>query len=929
MRARISDSIKKLYQFQISFKLYKVKLSPGTKLQRYEIQALIGQGGMGEVYLANDSELGRPVAVKVLNQSDDFEKLRRFRQEAKTISSLNHPNILTLYEFGQHEELHFIVSEYIKGETLREVLNKNDLTLAEILDIAVQIGNALAAAHEPGIVHRDIKPENIMILPDGYVKVLDFGLAKLTNLGKMLQSSPDAPTASVIHTQSGLIMGTVNYMSPEQLRGQEVDQRTDIWALGAVLFEMLTGRQPFTGASVSDTIAAILSQPAPPIAQDALNIPAELEKVVAKALEKQKEDRFQTAKEFVQALKNLRNYFLSQNALTLDEVSSPSVPPPNKNKSVAIKNYSELISKKPKKRFIILFAIIGLIFAGIFLMFILSRKNIEEAPAQIKTNRLSTNGNTTSAVMSPDGKVIAYVQSEGGKYGLYVRLTDETAVNEIIAPTSSAINNLTFSPDGNSIYYTKFEGDSGGTLYRTPYMRGSPQEILKDIDSPISFSPDGKEFAFIRAKPDRGVNWIVISSVDGTNQRILTEKTSPEFFIKNVRESLAWSPDGKMIACPFGKTSSDGDSMSIIGINVATGEETRLTEKSWARVGRVVWTKDLNKLLFTAADFGSDLYQIVQLTRPDGKTKNITSEISDYFNISLNKDSNRLLATIYDKNSSISTSFLPQINQIRRLAGGGYDGIGGVAWTADNRIVFVSIESGNPDIWVMNADGTNRRQLTFEKSDDEHPVVSKDGQTIVFVSSRTGTPHIWRMNFDGGDLKQLTDKGGESFPQITPDGRFVIFSSQNNRRRTLWKVPVDGGAAMPLTEKQSHWSAISPDGKMIACLTRGDNHTDQMMLAVVSAETGEFLKTFVFSGDASPSLPPTIRWTPDGKSIAYVDTVEGVSNVFAQALSGGAPKRLTEFSTDRIFSFDFSGDGKNIVFARGVLRNNLVLIENF
>jgi TolB protein len=229
----------------------------------------------------------------------------------------------------------------------------------------------------------------------------------------------------------------------------------------------------------------------------------------------------------------------------------------------------------------------------------------------------------------------------------------------------------------------------------------------------------------------------------------------------------------------------------------------------------------------------------------------------------------------------------------------------------------------------MDADGSNRRQLTFDASRDESPVVSRDGRNIVFVSSRTGTSHIWRMNFDGGELRQLTDKGGEAFPQITPDGKFVIYSSQNNRRWTLWKVPVEGGEAQQLTQKLSHWSAISPDGKMIACLTRGDNHTDPMMLAVVSAETGSFLKTFDFAGDASPSLQPTIRWTPDGKSIAYVDTIDGVSNVFAQALSGGAPKKLTDFSADRIFSFDFSSDGRNIVFARGVMRNNLVLIENF
>ncbi len=912
---------------------------------RYEIQSLIGQGGMGEVYLARDSVLGRKVAVKILNQSDDFEKLRRFRQEARAISTLNHPNILTVYEFGQHEDFHFIVSEYINGETLRAALSKNKLTLDEILDIAVQIGNALAAAHESGVVHRDIKPENIMILPDGYVKVLDFGLAKLTNLEKLLQSTPDAPTASVIHTQSGLIMGTVNYMSPEQLRGQEIDERTDIWSLGVVLFELLAGgRQPFTGGSVSDTIAAILNQPAPA----APGVPAEVGKVVAKALEKQKEDRFQTAREFVKALKNLKNYFLSRSDFAFDRdggneepslslqspPSPPSQPPPitppNKNKSVAIKNYSELISQKPRRVFLILFAAISLLIVGSIATPLLLSDYLREAPTEIKTTRLSTGGNATNAAISPDGRVIAYVLTDGGKHSLHVRVTAETAALEIIPPSPSGFSNLTFSPDGNWIYYTKFEGSSSGTLYRTPYMRGSQQEVAKDVDSPVSFSPDGREFAFIRSKPDIGVDRIIISPLDGVGERVLAEKTKPEFFIRMVRESLAWSPDGKSIACPVGKTSPEDDSMGLIEINVETGEQKPLTPKRWSRVGRVLWTKDINKLIITAVDFGSNLYQIVKVSRADGKAQKLTGEISDYFNISLSRDTNQILATIYDKNSSISTASFPQINQLKQITGVGYDGIGGAVWTADGRIVFVSMENANQDIWVMNADGTNRRQLTFDKSVDEFPVVSRDGSHIVFVSSRTGVPHIWRMNFAGGDLRQLTDKGGESFPQITPDGKYVIFSARTEGLPpTLWKVPLEGGGQVRLTQEMSHWATISPDGKTLACLVRGVNHTDPFRLAVVSTETGSILKTFDFYGDASPNLPPVIRWLPDGQAIAYVATKNGVSNILSQPTAGGEPKKLTDFSTDRIFSFDFSSDGKSAVFARGVTRNNLVLIEDF
>jgi serine/threonine protein kinase len=907
-----------------------VKLSPGTKLQRYEIQSLIGQGGMGEVYLASDSELGRQVAVKVLNQSDDFEKLRRFRQEAKTISTLSHPNILTLYEFGQHEDFHFIVSEYIKGETLREVLSRNELTLDEILDIAVQIGNALAAAHESGIIHRDIKPENIMILPDGYVKVLDFGLAKLTNLEKMLQSSPEAPTASVIHTQSGVIMGTVNYMSPEQLRAQETDERTDIWALGVVLYEMLTGRQPFTGASVSDTIAAILNQPAPALP----GIPAEFETVIFKSLEKKKDDRFQTAKEMVRALKNLKNYFLSQNALSLNELSrqffdAQNAPKPDKNESIRFKNFSQLVPVKPTRNLTALSLLIGIALGIAALAFYILRPHAEETPDKIKITRLTTSGNTTNAAISPDGRFIAYVLTDNGMHSLWVRQTEETAGNEIIPPAPSSFSNLTFSPDGDWIYFTKFEESSSGTLYRTPFLRGSRQEVVRDIDSPISFSPDGTEFAFIRSKPDEGVDRLLISSLDGTNLRVLTEKTRPEFFIRYVRESLAWSPDGKSIAYPLGRISDEGDSMGLVEINLASKQETPLTDKRWARVGRVLWTKDVNKLLITAADFGSDLYQIVKVNRADKKTQNITSELSDYFNISLSRESNRLLATTIDKNSSLSTAAFSQINRLKQITGVGYDGIGGAVWTSDGRIVFVSMESGNADIWIMNADGTNRRQLTFDKSVDDSPVVSRDNRHIIFVSSRTGTPHIWRINSDGGDAHQLTSKGDASFPQIAPGGEFVIFSARADGRPRLWKVPIEGGEAVQLTKKSSHWSAISPDGKMIACLARGENHTDRMTLDVISAEDGNLLKSFKFSGDASPILSPTIRWLPDAQAIAYVATKNGVSNILSQSLAGGEPKKLTEFSTDRIFTFDFSGDGKQVVFARGVLRNYLMLVENF
>jgi Serine/threonine protein kinase len=903
-----------------------MKLSPSTKLKHYEIRKLLGKGGMSEVYLAEDTKLGRQVAVKILDRRDDREKLRRFRQEAKAISALNHPNILTIHEFDQTEDFYFIVSEYVKGETLREFLKKGLPPLDEALDISVQIGNALAAAHELGIVHRDIKPENIMILPDGYVKVLDFGLAKLLRPETPFENLADAPTASVIQTAAGLILGTVNYMSPEQLRGQEVDERTDIWSAGAVLYEMLAGEKPFTGETVSDTIAAILHQPLPELT----DIPEEIEALTAKALSKQKEDRFENAREFVKELKAAKNLSQSRSAARFSprHLRSAQTTTETKNVSVAIKNLSEIISTKPKSSLFLLLLLLGLIFsAGALTIYFLQDGRVR-TPKNAKFERLSTAGNTINAALSPDGRFIAYIQDENNRQSLWLRQTEEAAGKELYSPEKGVFGNLTFAPDGSWIFFTRFVGSSSGTLYRIPILGGSHQEILHDVDSAISFSPDGKSFAFLRSKPDKGIDHLIVASADGTQERVVAEKKKPFFFVKNQRESLDWSPDGKSIAVPFGKI-GDGEFMSIAEIDIETGREREITSRRWSNVGRVVWSKNRDVLFFTATDPQGDLFQILELDRKNGTTQNLSNEITDFYNISLDGDSTKLLATTRERNSVISVAETVSPDQTKPLVGGGYDGIGGLAYTGDGRIVFVSLEGGNSNIWVMNEDGSNRRQLTFDKASDDSPVVSRDNKTIVFVSKRTGTSHLWRMNFDGGELRQLTNKGGESFPQITPDGRWVIFSMNTDGRSTLWRVPIEGGEPEQITGEQTRWAAVSPDGKTIACLSRETEPTSPIKLSLLDFETGKFIKSFDFAGEVAPGFSPTLRWTADGKSIVFIGTRDGISNIFAQPVTGGAPQKLTDFSADRIFSFDISPDGKKIALARGVMRNNLLLVRDF
>ncbi len=915
-----------------------MSINPGTKIGRYEIRSLLGAGGMGEVYRALDSQLEREVALKFLKYTDDAEKLRRFRQEAKAVSALNHPNILTIYEVGEYENYHYIVSELVNGENLRTIINEKDLTLSEILDIAVQIGNALAAAHAVGIVHRDIKPENIMLLPDGYVKVLDFGLAKFTGFDKNLSENSDAQTASLIQTKAGMILGTVNYMSPEQLRGKPIDERTDIWSLGIVLFELLTRRRPFVGETASDVIAAVLEHSLPQIADS--DVPDEIEGIVAHSLEKKADERFQTVRELVSVLKNSKSGLPSESRPAFDK--KPSLNSFHSRKTV-FTNAGKLVSTNEENlsgvfiggtrirwRVVAAFGLLLTTTLGIAVWFYIFKPMVNQPSAkQIKIKRLMTTGNVANAVLSPDGQFVVYVQTGSGQQSLWLRRVDNTAPKELIPASAENYAGLVFAPDGSQIYYTAFDRNGRGSLRRITMLGGTPQEIAQDVDSTVSFAPDGKRFAFIRSSEN--VNRIVLSDTDSNRERILSEKKRPEFYSITTRESLAWSPDGRSVACPFGKIVADAEFMSVSQINVETGEEKLLTDTKWYRVGRVVWTKNADELLITAADFGSEMFQIWKIFLPSGKAQNVTNSLSDYYNVSLNKDSTLLLGVDYDRTSEIYTASGEQPSQTKKILGGGsYDGIGGVRWSADGHIIYVSTESGDRDLWTMNADGTNRRQITSDKASDDFPFVSKDGKYIVFVSARSGVPHIWRMNQNGGDLKQLTFKGGENIPNITPDGNFVIYSSRTDSRPSLWKVSVEGGEPMHLTKEQTNWSAISPDGKWIACQTRGTTFDSQVQLAVVSAETGDIRKTFKPAGEiGAPGLPTVIRWMSDGQSVAYVANTDGVSNIWAQSIAGGEPKKITDFSADRIFSFDWSPDGKKIVYARGGLRNDLVLIENF
>jgi eukaryotic-like serine/threonine-protein kinase len=895
-------------------------LDPGTHIGRYEIRSSLGAGAMGQVYLAYDSELRRSVALKLINQTSDEERVRRFRNEVRVISSLSHPNLLTLYDVGQYNSLPFIVTEFIRGESLRQRMAHGPIELLEALDIAIQIANGLRAAHESGIIHRDIKPENVMVLPDGYVKILDFGLAKLRNPPELIAPSPQVSTVSLIDTDSGVIVGTVNYMSPEQLRGQNIDERTDIWSLGVVLYELLSRRRPFQGESVSDVIAAILDRSASPLSTSVPETPVQLEAVIDRALRKNKEERYRTADEFAADLKLTKQVVESRTEATGNS-SRKTNPASRKEKTRHFKVSSF------KWILVLILAVFG---------FFLWQGRIREPVADrvLRFARLFETTYNSRATISPDGRWYAFVHQEAdGSESLRLGQVNVAGWQVVVPAERVNYRGMTFTPDGNWIYFLVFglkTNTTSGTLFRITTLGSFREEVMRNVDSPITFSPDGQRFAFLRSLPETGRDQLIIYDLTVQSQRVISEQIKPRFFCTQLnRETPSWSPSGKFIATPIGNTDSHGDYMTIVAIDIESGAEKPLTSRKWLRIGPTQWLKD-GGLIVSAAESGTELYQLYKISSDGGEVTPLHPDFSDYSNLSIS-DNGRLLAVPGERRSGIS--LLPTDEQtlgVSLATHGGEDGLWGFSWTPNGDLVFVSLESRNRDIWIRDINGQHPpRQLTFDNGADYLPTVSQDGRYIVFLSNRTGALHVWRMNMDGADVKQLTHAGEEKYPQITNDSKWVIYSSRTTGSPSLWKVSIDGGEPVRITDRMALWPSLSPDGKWIACVTKPDSIDQPMELGVFSVADFSLQHLFKMPAEvATPEFPAVIRWFPDSRAFAYVVTQKGVSNIFSQPLSG-KPKKITNFTADRIFWFDWFKDGKRLAIARGVARYTVVIIEDF
>jgi eukaryotic-like serine/threonine-protein kinase len=884
----------------------------------YKILSRLGSGGMGVVYEAEDLKLGRHVALKFLpaEMEKDAQALDRLQREARAASALNHPNICTIYEVNEHEGRHFIVMELLEGKPLDQAIAGRALPVKQVLDLGIQLADALDVAHSKRILHRDIKPANIFLTDRGQAKVLDFGLAKVAAGRRVAEPVGAGATLDSAHlTSPGSTVGTVAYMSPEQALGEELDSRSDLFSFGVVLYEMLTGALPFTGATNAAVFDAILHKSPTSILQLNPGLPAELERIVFKLLEKDRDLRYQTAAELRSDLKRLKRDLDSASAVRIPVAGSST-------RGVAVAASSP--RNKLRSGAILIVAALAVAAATYGVYAVLHRSR--PVPFQtMNITKLTDTGNAFMAAISPDGKYVVHVVEESGQQSLWMRHIPTNSVTQIQPPAETNYTGLSFSPDGNYIYCVRQEKDAR-LLYQIPVLGGAPRLILTDVGSSISFSPDGRRFAFKRDARATNTSSIVSADADGSHEQKVAVLSLPATF----QGSPSWSPDGKTIAVMEFFGNKDGEIGHFVAVDVATGRITEIAPLG--RVGQVngsAWLPDGSGIL--AASNGPNTnwnVQIGLITYPGGESCRVTNDLNRYAETlsATTRDGRSLVTVAYEISSNIWV--MPAsgtASQAVKISSGKNDA-SSVNWTSDSRILSFTGGSQGFEFDLRKADGSAKTVIATDSAPIFKPAACGDGRYIVFAGYRSVEGvNIWRMDTNGGNLKQITSGAYNQTPVCSPDGQWVVYETLNKDGHVLMKVPIDGGPPLNVSNRSGESATVSPDGKMIAFLgEEGSGTNARAVWLVVPSSGGAPLYTL----NADPRRGDRLRFTPDGKSLAYAVDQHGISNIWAIPLAGGPPKQLTDFKSDGIFDFAWSRDGKSMALSRGQVSRDVVLLTD-
>jgi eukaryotic-like serine/threonine-protein kinase len=885
-------------------------LTPGTRFDHYEIHSLLGKGGMGEVYLAEDVRLHRKVALKILPLvvAANQNRMQCFEQEAQAAAALNHPNVAHIYEIGESDGIHFISIEYIDGDNLRNKIYRDNASLEELLKYVTQVAEGLSKAHAAGVVHRDLKPDNIMITRDDYAKILDFGLAKLIEprqpLDKTLSGEVDTEIMAG-HSLAGMVMGTIGYMSPEQAQGKatEIDQRSDIFSFGCILFEMVTKQKPFADESFIKSLHKVINKPAPSINDINPSAPTELQHIVRRCLAKDPDERYQTIKDVELELKAVR-----QQMARASETDTATHPPRRTSSAGFISRHKKIAA----------ISVVVIVF-GYGLYRLGNQRGISTQTPANNLKRLTATGKVPAGSISPDGTQLVYVVADGGRQSIWVRQILTSNQVQIVPPAEVTYINLSFTHDGNYIYFNKREKDGPDSLYQMPVSGGVARKMIENFATRVALSPDDRRIAFIRGVFFENENSLVVANNDGSEEQVLVTHKAPLNFYSG---GITWTPDGKSITCVSGP-----HAQKLIQVPLDGGPEKLLKTPKWFSIIDVEWLRDNSGLIVAAREPSrTSPVQIWHLSYPGGEARKITNDFNNYPFLSLSAEGNALIVIRRESVSHIWLAPDGDASRAQQLTTGTsrQDGNPSVHWTPDSRIIYDSTAGGNIHTWIMNVDGSDQRQLNDGPYDDQGAHVSPDGRYIVFTSNRSDTQHIYRMDIDGNNLKQLTNGTDEVAPFFTPDGKWVICSSNKS---ASWKVPVNGGELVPLTN-DSWASDISADGRLVAYV-KPSKAGSLWNIVIMPFAGGPPLRTFDVTSDSRPNP----RWTPDGRAIIYNLThggvLSGVTNLWTQPLDGGPAKQLTDFKSETFFSFDLSPDGKSLISGRGTISSDIVLISSF
>ena len=912
------------------------EFAPGQEVGQYQIECFLSSGGMGQIYEAHDTKLGRKIALKFISPeyAKDPHRVQRFEQEARAASALNHPNVCVIHDIGVTDNgRHFIAMEFIVGPTLRDELVRRTFTTLEAVEITIQVGDALASAHAKGIVHRDIKPENIMLRPDGYVKVVDFGLAKLTELLSERRHIGEPETK--INTESHMIMGTVRYMSPEQLREAPVDERTDIWSLGVVLYEMLIGATPFKARAPNESIALILSSQ-PQLHEE---IPVQLREIIKKALEKDCTQRYQTITEFTADLRRLKReleinaeadflpfgefQFSSDLDHRKEELPKTGSEIFTRFKSQAILTADFLFTEIRTHKKAAMFAGATGVFAFLFIAQEIINKKVDPVPQPPSSSpaavyvpplmkQLTNFGGSVCAATSSDGKLVVHAEERKGKQSLIVTDTTTTAFGStvVVPPAEVKYLGVSFSRDSNFVYFTRQEKSGPGILYRLALQDKDVTRLNTGVDGPISFSPLGDRFAFVRYDPETTVSFLMLSDANGTNEQIVAIRKKPEMFSVY---GVAWSPDGSKLVCPTGYWDT-GFQMNLVAFDLNTRSEQKIGDRSWFSVYGVAWQHD--SLVISARERATSPFHLWRIPLSDGTAQPLTSDVAEYRGVSLAGDT--IVTVKINLSWELWVSSLDGSQQTPIAKGSGLNY--GLSWTRDGKIVYSSMGPDRLNIFQIDPDGSNQVRLTNNAEDNYMPAASVDGRFIVFVSNRSGAFEIWRMNADGSDPKQLTFSKGNFYPFCSPDNKWVVYDNQLTPVISIWKVPLEGGEPLKVADKY-RMPVFSPDSQFIAA--RFDLESGSYDGAIFSAQGDQPLRTFPIPLQEWQRL----EWLSN-RELSYVKNVNGYSNIWSYDLFSTEMKRLTNFKSELIYAYSLSPETKQVASQRATKLSDVMLIRS-